>query len=266
MLVVWDIETIPNADVIGIVKHDDPEYQNLGRYEKIVKLKEELGTGFLPIVYHRVIAISLVIVNDTFDQFQFVQVPGNTEYELLTWFANLINVHGDNIKLLGWNSKGFDAQVINYRMSAFRIPCPLLQKNDGNYKWDSFSSRFHSRHTDLMDVMSNYNSRAIAALDPLCHAFGLPGKYTLDKNLILEIYMEGKLQTIRNYCDTDVINLLIIYIRWLEFTGVLSLEYDATKKLLSALDRSNMDHLKEFATLARNSSLVGLDYSLDGRV
>jgi predicted PolB exonuclease-like 3'-5' exonuclease len=43
---------------------------------------------------------------------------------------------------------------------------------------------------------------------------GLPGKMGMSGAQVWEYYLAGKIEEIRNYCETDVLNTYLIYLRW----------------------------------------------------
>ncbi len=68
-------------------------------------------------------------------------------------------------QLVSWNGGGFDLPVLNYRALVNGIPAYRfwdLGEDDREFKWNNYISRYHARHTDLMDVLAMYQARANA--------------------------------------------------------------------------------------------------------
>ena len=94
-------------------------------------------------------------------------------------------------------------------------------------------SRYHSRHTDLMDLLALYNGRAAAPLDDLARLCGFPGKLGMDGSQVWPAWREGRIAEIRDYCETDVANTWLVYCRFQLMRGVFTRErYEAEVGLL----------------------------------
>jgi predicted PolB exonuclease-like 3'-5' exonuclease len=56
---------------------------------------------------------------------------------------------------------------------------------------------------------------------------GFPGKLGMDGSQVYSAYREGKLEDIRRYCETDVMNTYLVYCRYQKLRGGLTeSEYD----------------------------------------
>jgi predicted PolB exonuclease-like 3'-5' exonuclease len=65
----------------------------------------------------------------------------------------------------------------------------------------------------MMDFLALYNSRAYAPLDDIARLCGFPGKLGVDGAQVWPLYQQGRLQEIRDYCETDVVNTYLVYCR-----------------------------------------------------
>jgi len=93
--------------------------------------------------------------------------------------------------------------------------------DDKEFKWNNYISRYHMRHLDLMEVMAMYNGRANAPLDDLAKLCGFPGKLGMDGSKVWDAYKAGNIQDIRDYCETDVANTHLVYLRFQLMRGEL---------------------------------------------
>jgi predicted PolB exonuclease-like 3'-5' exonuclease len=101
---------------------------------------------------------------------------------------------------------------------------------------------------DLMDILSCYQAKASARLDHIATMMGFPGKMGMDGSKVLDAYMNGEIEAIRNYCETDVLNTYLVYLRFELMRGKLSPENYETKTqtLKNLLASSHQSHLDEF--------------------
>ena len=60
-------------------------------------------------------------------------------------------------KLVSWNGSGFDLPVLHYRSLILGVPARYwdMGEEDREFKFNNYISRYHSRHTDLMDLLAS---------------------------------------------------------------------------------------------------------------
>jgi len=99
-----------------------------------------------------------------------------------------------------------------------------------------------------MDVLSGFQNRARAPLDAVATMLGFPGKMGMAGDKVWATYLNGGIREIRNYCETDVLNTYLVYLRFEHMRGhlddvALTSEFDLVR---SALKSSGETHLQEF--------------------
>lgn len=220
---VFDIETVPDVELgrrlPGITGGDDAAVAEA----MFARRSEETGSAFLPYEQHRVVAISALLRSG--DQFQLwsVGTVESPEAELLQRFFGGI----DKLKptLVSWNGSGFDLPVLHYRMLRHGIVSPTYWDTgdiDRDFRWNNYLNRYHLRHVDLMDVLSAYQARGRASLEHASLLLGLPGKLGMAGDQVWGAWQAGRIGEIRDYCETDVLNTYLIYLRFELVRGHLS--------------------------------------------
>ncbi|MDO9064564.1 MAG: 3'-5' exonuclease, partial [Sulfuricella sp.] len=118
-------------------------------------------------------------------------------------------------------------------------------------KWNNYISRYHTRHLDLMDLLALYQPRANAPLDQIAQLVGLPGKLGMDGSKVWDAFQNGEIDGIRNYCETDVANTYLVYLRFQLMRGALTREaYQSECDLVrTILSKSDAPHWQEFLAL-----------------
>jgi hypothetical protein len=248
-ILVFDIETIPDIDA-GRRLYD---LAGLGD-EDIAKVmfhkrREESGNEFLRHHLHQVVAISAVLRTGDSLKVWSLGETDSTEAELIRRFFDGIEKYTPT--LITWNGGGFDLPVLHYRSLRHGIAAPRYWDTgeiDRDFKWNNYLSRYHTRHTDLMDVLAGYQPRANAPLDEIAKLLGFPGKLGMDGSQVWDAYLAGQLPSIRDYCETDVLNTYLVWLRFELIRGHLDTpQYDAelarVRKLLAA---ENKPHFREF--------------------
>ena len=198
---------------------------------------------------HRVVAISVCLRSN--DQFQVWSLgdPESGEREIVERFFKGIDKYTPTI--VSWNGSGFDLPVLHYRALLHGINCERYWEQGGNdqsFKWNNYISRYHNRHTDLMDVLASYNPRANAPLDEIATMLGLPGKMGMSGAKVWDAYLDNNIEGIRNYCETDVLNTYLVYLRFLLMTGQLyQKEYNTELDIVrTTLEKENKPHFSQF--------------------
>ncbi len=153
--------------------------------------------------------------------------------------------------LVSWNGGGFDLPVLHYRALLHGVQAPRYWDTGGedrDFKWNNYLSRYHERHTDLMDVLAAYQPRATARLDEVASMLGFPGKMGMSGAKVWDAFLAGDIEGIRNYCETDVLNTYLVYLRFELIRGHLTPQaYDKELKLLrDTLVQEDKAHLQEF--------------------
>lgn len=221
---VFDIETIPDAaglrNLLALpADSTDDDVVNIALHQR----RQKNGTDFLPLHLHRIVAISCALREG--DQFR-VWTLGDaaaTEAEIIQRFYDGVEKYTPQI--VSWNGSGFDLPVLHYRGLIHGVNASRywdMGDDDKEFKWNNYISRYHMRHCDLMDVMALYNARANAPLDDLAKLCGFPGKLGMDGSQVWQAYQAGKLAEIRDYCETDVANTYLVFLRFQLMRGYLS--------------------------------------------
>jgi predicted PolB exonuclease-like 3'-5' exonuclease len=119
---------------------------------------------------------------------------------------------------------------------------------DQSFRWNNYLGRFHWRHIDLMDVLAGYQGRGRVGLDRMALLLGLPGKLGMSGEQVWDAHLEGRSMDIRNYCETDVINTYLVYLRFELMRGRLTpAEHDRECGIVRDWLRSaGKAHLTEF--------------------
>jgi len=246
---VFDIETIPDVElgraVYGISDLPDADVAKLMRFRN----KQSRGTDFLPLPQHRIVAISVVLRSaDELHVFSVGDAESG-EKELIRRFFDGLERYVP--ELVSWNGSGFDLPVLHYRAMRHFITAEKywdVGDVDRDFRFNNYLGRFHWRHIDLMDVVAGYQPGARSSLDQVALLLGFPGKLGMSGSMVWDKFQEGLIEEIRNYCETDVLNTYLIYLRFQLMRGVLDRKrYDAeVLRLREKLAGEQAAHLQEF--------------------
>jgi predicted PolB exonuclease-like 3'-5' exonuclease len=257
-ILVFDIETVPDIGGIRVLNGLDGLSDSEVAEFAFQKRRAQNGTDFLPLHLQRVIVISCVLRSDEGFRVWSLAEPKFGEAEIVQRFYSGIEKYTPQI--VSWNGGGFDLPVLHYRGLIHGVAAPRYwDMGEGDYrdsrdfKWNNYIGRYHMRHLDLMDLLAMYQPRANAPLDELAKLMGLPGKLGMDGSAVWQTWQDGGIDSIRDYCETDVVNTYLVYLRFQKMRGVLSpAEHDAeVAAVREHLTGLNLPHWREFLAAFR---------------
>lgn len=221
---VFDIETVPDTDglakLYGLPADTPPaDIANIAFHKR----RQAGQAEFMPLHLQRVVAISCALREGDHFKVWTLGAPDEPEGQMIQRFFDGIEKYTPNV--ISWNGAGFDLPVLHYRGMIHHVTAPRywdMGEDDREFKWNNYISRYHSRHTDLMDLLALYQGRGNAPLDQLAQLCGFPGKLGMDGSKVWDAYQAGEIEAIRNYCETDVVNTYLVYLRFQQMRGVLN--------------------------------------------
>ena len=248
-ILVFDIETVPDVEgwqrIHGFAGIDE----EAATQAMTAQRQAEKGTDFQPQHLHRVVAISCCLRSGDDFRVWSLGEPDAPEAELVKRFFDGVEKYRPT--LVSWNGSGFDLPVLHYRALIHKLSTPRYWDTghfDRESKWDNYISRYQFRHTDLMDVLALYQARAYAPLHEMALLLGFPGKLGMDGSKVAEAFRAGKIAEIRAYCETDVLNTYLVYLRFQLMRGLLSAaEHEQeVQRARDFLGQSTAPHWAEF--------------------
>lgn len=248
-VLVFDIETVP--DIEAAKRLYDLQGLNEDDVAKAVfhKRRQEAGTEFLRLHMHQIVAISVVLQTSKGVKVWSLGDEDSSEEEILQRFYDGIERYTP--RLVSWNGGGFDLPVIHYRSLKYDIDASHYWETgqtDTSFRYNNYISRYHDRHTDLMDVLAMYQPRANAPLDQIASLCGFPGKMGMDGSKVWPAFQAGEIKKIRDYCETDVLNTYLVYLRFELNRGHIDANRYAqlTEQLKQHISSSQQAHFDEF--------------------
>jgi predicted PolB exonuclease-like 3'-5' exonuclease len=224
---VFDIETVPDVAGYRALLDLDPSLSDTDVAEiAFQRRRAATGQDFLPLHLQRVVAIACVLREGDGLRVWSLGGPTDGEGELIQRFYDGIEKYTP--QLVSWNGGGFDLPVLHYRGLVHAVAAPRYwDMGEGDYadsrdfRYNNYINRYHSRHLDLMDLLAMYQPRAAAPLDQVARLAGLPGKLGMDGSQVWAAYQAGRIGDIRSYCETDVLNTWLVYLRFQVMRGVV---------------------------------------------
>lgn len=218
-ILVFDIETIPDIET---GRRLYPELKDLSDDDALTALialrQAEAGNDFMRLPLHKIACLSFLWVENGEFSLHSLALDRLTEADILRKF---FRAFAKKPVLVSWNGSGFDVPVLLYRALHHKISAPALfnSANKPDYLY-----RYGEMHVDLMDKMSLYNGYSKQKLDTIAALCGFAGKGEIDGSQVVPMVQSGDWQKLTTYCESDVLNTWLIYLRWLILTGKADLD------------------------------------------
>ena len=265
-LFVFDIETIPDlVAAANLVGANDDLHQ---LKEALVNYHLEVTGGrnaFLRQPFHKVVAISFLeaeIIHSNGQEFYSLkkiksggQIHSDEKEIVKGFFQYLAGIYP---RLVSFNGKTFDLPVLKYRAMLHGVQAKWLYQSGD--KWNNYNTKYNlDWHCDLIDALSDFGSSARVKMNEVCAILNFPGKLETDGSMVETMYNDGLLKEIRDYCEIDVINSYLLYIRYNHHTGRISKEsYNKMiDDLISFLEHERTNHFTIFLEEWRK---IGIQY------
>jgi 3'-5' exonuclease len=205
-LLVIDLETVPDESILPADR--DP-------------------AGFPKPIQHRLVTLGFLLAAIDRDgsgecyrvrRLQAVSASANDERTMLAGFWTLVDK--TRPRVVSWNGRGFDLPVLKQRSLIHGLTALNWHRTEPRYGYDY---RFEPNwHCDLMEVLSDYGASPRLGLDETARALGLPGKWNGHGREVAEHIAAGDSAAVDRYCEGDVLNTYLLYLRWAYFSSRVS--------------------------------------------
>jgi len=223
-LFVFDIETVPDTDAVPNLIGADATTSVAERREALDNYHLEITGGknaFPRQPFHKVVAVSFLAAeierSGKHETYYLKELRSggkceSPERDLVTGFFKWVDQRRP--RLVSYNGRGFDIPVLRHRAMVHGIQASAF--HDISNKWENYTSRYaQDFHCDLQEALTDFGaaSRGLK-LNEICAVLGFPGKVGVDGSQVAPMYDDGKINEIRDYCETDVLNTYLVYLRY----------------------------------------------------
>jgi predicted PolB exonuclease-like 3'-5' exonuclease len=224
---IFDVESITDGDLVRKVRYPGEELSDVEATLKYGnELMEKHGSDFIPYTFQ--IPISVVIGKVTED-FRLVDLVALDAPEYRPHIITRDFWHGwdvyDYPTLVSFNGRGFDIPLLE--LSAFRYGLSLKKWYAVHARsFDQPRNRYNvASHLDLMELLTNHGaSRFNGGLNLVANMLGKPGKMDVHGGMVQQLYDEGQLDDINDYCRFDVLDTYFSFLRSAVLVGWLPLD------------------------------------------
>lgn len=236
---IYDIETVTDKNLLQKVLYPELEGDAEAAYQKHLAELAVEGRDFINPSFHRPITIAVAAVNAEFEisKIGLLGKDRKGTRGLVEHFWDTYNQARP--VLVDFNGKGFDLRVLEYW--AFRLGLTI-----GSFHFGRNGPRYRFSddvHLDLHEFLTNYGAiRLKGGLNLFSKILGKPGKMETQGHMVQNLFDEGKIFQIEDYCLSDTMDTYFVFLRTLVMRGVIDL--DRERNLVEAAVK-NMESYRE---------------------
>lgn len=242
---IFDVETVAEGQLVSKLIYPN---QKLAPAEAVRRYRAELkklhGSDFIPYTFHVPVALAAAKVDQDFRLRDLVALdePHYRPHVVTEFFWRGWEQYR-RPTLVSFNGRTFDLPVMELAAFRYGVSVPSWFNLEAR-TFEQRRNRYNlEAHIDLQELLTNFGStRFSGGLNLASHLLGKPGKMAMQGHMVQDMYDQGRLAEIVDYCKCDVLDTYFVFLRTRVLVGELSL--DAEQKLVAEAHRWITDQAK----------------------
>lgn len=232
---LFDVESVVDGALLKAIEYPDEPYSPEQAIAVCQKERlEKVGREFIPYTFHFPVAVAVAKIAEDFSIID-MRTLDNDQYSpaVITrdfwagWkiYREQALKSRKNVTLVTFNGRHFDVPLLE--LSAFRYGIEIGQwMTNRGPSYEQPRNRYNgTSHIDLQDFLTNFGAtRFNGGLNLLSQLLAKPGKMGVAGHMVQDLYHNGELKRINDYCRCDVLDTYFVFLRSRVMTGELSLE------------------------------------------
>lgn len=226
---VFDVESVADGELVSKIRYAG---QGLSAAEAVAQYRQELlekyDTDFIPYTYQIPISVAIAKLSADYHLMDLVVLdePQFRPHVITEYFWRGWDRYG-RPTLVSFNGRTFDLPLLE--LSAFRygISVPAWFNLESS-AYEQHRNRYNTRsHIDVQELLTNFGSaRFSGGLNLAASVLGKPGKMDVQGYMVQDMYDQGRLLEINNYCRCDVLDTYFVFLRSRVLIGKITLEQE----------------------------------------
>ncbi|MGV3606278.1 MAG: 3'-5' exonuclease [Planctomycetaceae bacterium] len=223
----FDIESVADGALVSKLRYPN---ENLSPEDAVSRYREELmakfDSDFIPYTFQVPVSIVVGKISDDFHLMDLVALdePHFRSHIIAKNFWQGWEAY-NRPTLVSFNGRTFDLPLLELAAFRYGISIPGWFHLSGK-QYEQPRNRYNiDAHFDLHDLLTNFGaSRFNGGLNLAANLLGKPGKMDVQGDMVQDLFNEGKLAEINNYCRCDVLDTYFVFLRTNVMLGKLTLE------------------------------------------
>ncbi len=223
---VFDIESVADGELVSKLRFPG---EGLSPADAVARYRRELlakyETDFIPYTFQIPTSLAIAKLAADYRLFDLVTLdePQFRPHVIAEHFWRGWEKYG-RPTLVSFNGRTFDIPLMELAAFRYGVSVPGWF----NFQAKSFEQpryRYNlDAHFDLQELLTNFGStRFTGGLNLAANLLGKPGKMDVQGHMVQDLFNEGKLAEINDYCRCDVLDTYFIFLRSRVLLGQLSL-------------------------------------------
>ena len=239
---LFDVESVADGDLIAKTRYAS---RDLDAASAVARFRQELllasGRDFIPYTFQVPVAVVVAKLRADFSLVEIVSLDqplhrphvitkhfwtGWEAYECPTWVT--------------FNGRTFDLPLMEHAAFRYGVSVPRwFNLAEKSYEQSRNRYNLHT-HVDVQEILTNYGATWFrGGLNLAAALLGKPGKMDVQGDMVYDLYCQGKIREINEYCRCDVLDTYFVFLRTCVLTGKLTLEQEhervsAAKEMLES--------------------------------
>ena len=224
---VFDIESVADGRLVSRLRYPGEQLEPVDAIRRYrAERMEKYGSDFIPYTYQLPVSVTVAKVAADYRLLDLVvlDAPDFRPHVMTDQFWRGWQQYG-RPTLVSFNGRTFDLPLME--LAAFRFGLSVPTWFDSSAKsFQQPRNRYNvDAHLDLHDMMTNFGAtRFSGGLNLAANLLGKPGKMEVQGDMVQDLYDQGRLDQINDYCRCDVLDTYFVLLRWRVLTGQLPLE------------------------------------------
>jgi len=226
---VFDVETAADAELVAKLRYPgeglEPD-EGVRRYR--AELMEKYQSDFIPYTFQIPISVAVGKVSGDFRLIDVV-VLDEPEFRPHVITENFWRGWEKYRRptLVSFNGRGFDVPLLELAAFRYGVRVPGWFQ-EGGKPFEQPRNRYNTRsHIDLCELLTNFGStRFHGGLNLAANLLGKPGKMDVEGHMVQDLYDQGRLAEINDYCRCDVLDTYFVFLRTRVLVGQLPLDVE----------------------------------------
>ncbi len=226
---VFDVESVADGTLVSKLRYPDQSLEPreaIGRYRR--ELLEQQNSDFIPYTFQIPVSAVIAKVSDDFRLLDVVALdePAYRPHVITEYFWRGWEAYR-RPTWVTFNGRTFDLPLMELAAFRYGISAPgwFDMQNKG---YQQRRNRYNTEaHLDLHDILTNFGAtRFHGGLNLAANLLGKPGKMDVQGCMVQDLYNDGRLAAINDYCRCDVLDTYFVFLRTCVLVGHLTLQQE----------------------------------------
>ncbi|MGD9723288.1 MAG: 3'-5' exonuclease [Pirellulales bacterium] len=225
----FDVETVADGDLVSRIRYPGEGLKPraaVDRYRQ--ELMEQYDSDFIPYTFQVPISVAVGKISADYRLLD-ISVLDEPQFR-----PHVITEHfwrgWDRYRrptLVSFNGRTFDIPLLELAAFRYGVSVPGWF-NVGAKSFEQYRNRFNlDAHFDLQEILTNFGStRFTGGLNLAANLLGKPGKMDVQGHMVQDLFDQGKVAEINDYCRCDLLDTYFVFLRTRVLFGEISLDHE----------------------------------------